>query len=178
MYAFESSGSRKPLHLMVVGAFVAAVVLFSLSNREGMPVPFLWQTGAVLCLTAALYLLVRYSLKMYRYAIEPNNIVDADGVEQYDLVITEIVGKRMTVVSRVGLRTIDHDGVAVIRRADGDSAKGEAKEAVSLLCKDKRVFKYENTPVSPASCYIPIPEENSVVVIPADERMVEILKRR
>ena len=80
----------------------------------------------------------------------------------------------MKVVCRVGLRTVDHTAVTVIRRPDGR----DSKEARDLLCKDKRVFKYENTPVSPASCYIPIPEENSVVVIPADERMVEMLRKR
>ena len=172
MYAFESSGSRKPLHVMVIGAFVAAMALFSLSNQEGMPVPLLFQAGAIVCMTVAVYLLVRYSLKMYRYAIEPNNIVDADGVEQYDLVITEIVGKKMTVVARVALRDVDKPAVTIIRRGDGEAAKA-AREA---LCRDKRVFRYENTPASPASCYIPMPEEGAVVVIPVDETMVRILK--
>ncbi len=173
MYSFESSGSRKPLHAMVIGAMVAAVVLFSVANGEGIPMPYLFQMGGILCATAAVYLTVRYSLKYYRYAIEPNTIVDAEGVEQYDLVITEISGKKMKVVVRVGLRTVDHAAVTVIRRADDT-----AKSTRYFLCKDKRVFRYENTPVSPASCYIPIPEENSVVVIPVDERMVEILKAR
>ena len=174
MYSFESSGSRGPLHAMVIGALTATVVLFTLGGIDMIPFPFLFQMGSIICATAAVYLTVGYSLKSYRYAIEPNTIVDAEGVEQYDLVITEIMGKKMKVVCRVGLRTVDHDGVTVIRRQDGETAK----EARTLLCKDKRVFRYENTPVSPASCYIPIPEENSVVVIPADERMVEILKTR
>ena len=179
MYSFESSGSRKPLHAMVIGAMIATVLLFSVAGLEGIPMPYLFQIGAILCATAAVYLTVGYSLKAYRYAIEPNTIVDAEGVEQYDLVITEIMGKKMKVVCRVGLRTVDHTAVTVIRRGDGRRQDGEAaKEARDLLCKDKRVFKYENTPVSPASCYIPIPEENSVVVIPADERMVEILKKK
>ena len=174
MYYFESSGSRRPLHAMVIGALVGAAVLFSLGTLPSIPLPSLFQMGAILCATYAVYLTVRYSLRLYRYAIEPNTIVDAEGVEQYDLVITEITGKKMKVVARTGLRTIDHTAVTIIRRADGETAK----EARDLLCKDKRVFKYENTPVSPASCYIPIPEENSVVVIPADERMVEILRAR
>ena len=174
MYYFESSGSRKPLHAMVIGALVGAAVFFSVGTLPNVPLPSLFQMGAIFCATLAVYLTVRYSLRTYRYAIEPNTIVDAEGVEQYDLVITEITGKKMKVVCRVGLRTVDHYQVTVIRRADGQAAK----EARDLLCKDKRVFKYENTPVSPASCYIPIPEENSVVVIPADERMVEILKAR
>ena len=174
MYSFESSGSRKPLHAMVLGALIASSVLFCLGDVDGISFPALFQMGAILCATVSVYLTVRYSLKYYRYAIEPNTIVDAEGMEQYDLVITEIMGKKMKVVCRVGLRTVDHDAVTVIRRSDGDTAM----QAHDLLCKDKRMFKYENTPVSPASCYIPIPEENSVVVIPVDERMVEILRAR
>ena len=172
MYSFESSGSRKPLHAMVIGAAVAAVALFTASSM-GVPMPSLFQVGSLVCATLAVYLTVRYSLKIYRYAIEPNTIVDAEGVEQYDLIITEITGKKMKVVARVGLRTIDHTAVTVIRREDS-----AAKEARATLCKDQRVFKYENTPVSPASCYIPVPEENCVIVIPVDERMVEILRAR
>lgn len=172
MYYFESSGSRKPLHAMVIGALVGAAVFFSVGTLPNVPLPSLFQMGAILCATLAVYLTVRYSLRTYRYAIQPNTIVDAEGVEQYDLVITEITGKKMKVVCRVGLRTVDHYRVTVFTRGKTDEYER------GLLCKDKRVFKYENTPVSPASCYIPIPEENSVVVIPADERMVEILRAR
>lgn len=173
MYSFESSGSRKPLHAMVIGALVGAAVFFSVGTLPNVPLPSFFQMGAILCATLAVYLTVRYSLRTYRYAIEPNTIVDAEGVEQYDLVITEITGKKMKVVARVGLRTVAHSAVTVIRRGDDDA---KAKTSRDLLCRDQRVFRYENTPISPASCYIPIPEENAVVVIPADERMVEILK--
>ena len=171
MYSFESSGSRKPLHAMVIGALVGAAVLFSLGTLPDVPLPSLFQMGAILCATLAVYLTVRYSLRTYRYAIQPNTIVDAEGVEQYDLVITEITGKKMKVVCRVGLRTVDHDAVTVFTRGKSDEHER------GRLCAGKKVFRYENTPVSPASCYIPIPEENAVVVIPADETMVGILKR-
>ena len=173
MYSFESGGSRKPLHAMVIGTVIAAAILFVLGGTDRVPFPFLFQMGAFVCATATVYLVAAYSLKSYRYAIEPNTIVDAEGVEQFDLVITEIMGKKLKVVARVGLRTIDHTAVTVIPRGDPT-----AKEAAATLCRDKRVFKYENTPISSVSCYIPIPEENCVVVIPVDERMVEILKRR
>ena len=173
MYSFESGGSRKPLHAMVIGSMAAAAILFVLGGTDRVPFPFLFQLGAFLCATATVYLTAAYSLKSYRYAIEPNTIVDAEGVEQYDLVITEILGKKMKVVARVGLRTVDHNAVTVIPRGDPT-----AKEAAATLCKDKRVFRYENTPISSVSCYIPIPEENCVVVIPADEKMVEILKKQ
>ena len=174
MYSFESNGSRKPLHAMVIGSMIATVALFYISTIPGIPFPALFQMGAFALATVTIYLTAAYSLKIYRYAIEPNTIVDAEGMEQYDLVITEIMGKKMKVVCRVGLRTIDHTSVTVIRRQDGEAAK----EARDLLCKDKRVFKYENTPISPASCYIPIPEENCVIIIPADRTMVEILKKQ
>lgn len=170
-YSFESTGSRKPLHAMVVGTLAAAVLLFSISNREGIPMPYLFQAGAIACLTATVYLLVRYSLKLYRYAVEPNGILDAMGMEQYDLIITEIVGKKMTVVARVALRDVDKAAVTILVRSDKT-----ASAAREVLCSGKQVFRYENTPVSPRSCYIPLPEENSVVVIPADERMAAILK--
>ena len=172
MYSFESSGARNPLHAMVIAAIVGTAVFFVLGGMEGIPFPFLFQTGAFICATVAVYLAAAYSLKCYRYAIEPNTIVDAEGMEQYDLVITEIMGKRMKVVARIGLRSVDHDAVTVIRRSDGEAAK----TARNTLCKGKQVFRFENTPVSPASCYIPIPEENSVMIIPVDDRMVEILK--
>ena len=173
MYSFESNSSRKPLHAMVIGSMIATVALFYVSTIPGIPLPSLFQMGAFALATVTIYLTAAYSLKSYRYAIEPNTIVDAEGIEQYDLVITEIMGKKMKVVARVGLRTIDHAAVTVIPR--GDNA---AKEARDLLRKDKRVFKYENTPISPASCYVPIPEENCVIIIPVDKTMVEILKKQ
>ena len=173
MYSFESNSSRKPLHSMVIGSMIATVALFYVSTIPGIPFPALFQMGAFAFATVTIYLTAAYSLKIYRYAIEPNTIVDAEGIEQYDLVITEIMGKKMKVVARVGLRTIDHAAVTVIPR--GDNA---AKEARDLLCKDKRVFKYENTPISPSSCYVPIPEENCVIIIPVDKTMVEILKKQ
>ena len=173
MYSFESNGSRKPLHAMVIGSMIATVALFYVSTIPGIPLPSLVQMGAFALATVTIYLTAAYALQSYRYAIEPNTIVDTEGMEQYDLVITEIMGKKMKVVARVGLRTIDHAAVTVIPR--GDNA---AKEARDLLCKDKRVFKYENTPISPASCYVPIPEENCVIIIPVDKTMVEILKKQ
>ncbi len=174
MYAFESSGSRKGLHALVIGSSVAAFLLFSISTQEGMPFPYLFQFGAVLCLVAAVYLLTRYSLRIYRYALEPNGIRDSGGREQVDLIITRIVGRQMVVETRVSLRDIDRAAVAVVRRADR-KAYADLRAAYG---SGWHIFRYENTPLSAVSCYIPIPEERAVVVIPADERMVQILQDR
>ncbi len=172
MYAFESSGSRKPLHVMVIGSYAAAILLFSLSNGPGIPMPMLFQFGAILAMTAGVYLTVRYSLKIYRYAVEPSGIVSAEGVELCDLVITEITGKKQRVVTRVALRDIDHIAVTVVRRSDKT-----AYEAITETYRAPwQVFRYANTPAMAEMCVIPLPEDKAVIFIPVDEKMVRILK--
>ncbi len=169
MYSFESAGSRKGLHWMVVGALVAAAVMFGFSGVEGIRFPLLFQTAAVVFLVVAVFLITRYSLRLYRYAVEPNGIVDAGGVELCDLVVTEITGKKMRVVARVALREVGE--VAVVRRTD----KNGRRAVRESLCKEKQVFRYANTPILAEECYISVPEENAVMVIPHDERMTAIL---
>ncbi len=155
---------------MVIATFVVAAILFGLSGVEGMPFPLIFQTGAIVCLVAAVYLVSRYSLRIYRYAIEPNGIIDAGGVEQCDLVITEITGKRMKVVARVALREIGT--VAAVRRGDR-----ETRAAVKNgICRERQVFRYANTPAIAEECYIEVPSEDAVIVIPKDDGMVRALK--
>ncbi len=170
MYFFESSASRKPLHAMVIGTVVVAFILFFTSTVEGIPFPVLFQSAACLFFGAAIYLVTRYSLRLYRYAIEPNGIIDAGGVELCDLVVTEITGKKMKVVARVALRDIGE--VAVVRRSD----KAARESVRAALCKDRQVFPYSNNPILPEECYISLPEEGAVLVIPADEGMIRILR--
>ncbi len=170
MYAFHSSPSRSGLHAMVIGAFAVAAILFGLSRYETIPYPVVFQTAAVICLVAALYLTARYSLRVYRYAIEPNGITDAYGTEQCDLVITEIVGKKQKVVARIALRDIGE--VVAVKRDD--------KETLATIkngfVRGKQVFTYANVPILPEACYIEAPEEGAVIVIPTDEGMLKILK--
>ncbi len=170
MYFFESSLSRAPLHALTVGSGVSSVILLSISSIDGVPFPMIFQLVAILCAAAAVYLCTRYSLRIYRYAVEPNGIVDADGVEQYDLVVSETVGQKSKIVARVGLRDIGD--IAVVRRRD-KAARAAAK---TCLCKDRQIFRYANVPVMTEECYISVPEEAAVLIIPADERMAAILR--
>ncbi len=171
MYAFESSSARAGLHVVVIGTLVAAVGLFSVGSLPEVPLPALFQLGGIGLFVAAVYLIARYSLRVYRYAIEPSGIVDAGGVEQYDLVITELLGKKQKVVARVGLRDIGE--VVTVRRRDRESRSAIRKN----LCRDKRIFAYANTPVIPHECYITLPDETAVLIIPTDERMVRLLQQ-
>ncbi len=170
MYSFESENARGALHAMVIGTFAVAAILFGLSTTEGIPYPLIFQSIAVICLVAAVYLTFRYSLRIYRYAIEPNGIIDADGHELYDLVIISIVGKKMQTVARVALRDIDE--VAVVRRQN----KTMRKTVKESLCKDKQIFRYANTPILAEECYISVAAEGAVLVIPPDVGMINILK--
>ncbi len=172
MYAFESSGSRKGLHVMVVVALVVAFGLFTVSSAPAAPMPMLFQVGAVICLAVAVYLTTRYSLRLYRYAVEPSGIVSTDGVEQHDLIITEITGKKQRVVTRIGLRDMDRSSVVAVHRSD--------KEAYAAIREAYRapwqIFRYANTPVIAHICVIPVPGEQAVLFIPMDEGMLAILR--
>ncbi len=167
MYAFESNPSRRGLHAMVIGAAVAAILLLTVSGM-GAPLPMLFQLGAVICAALAVYLTTRYSLRAYRYAVEPGGIIDETGAEVPDLVITEIANRRMTVVMRVALRDIE--GVTVVDRSD------RAAMAATEANRGRQVFRYANVPRLPRECRIILRDEPAIVVIPVDDRMVEILR--
>lgn len=168
MYAFESHPRRKGFHLLVGGCFVVALVLLAISGLEGISYPVIYQGTAFLLVTAGAYLMVRYVLNVYRYEISESGIISADGEAQYDLVITEITGKRRRVVTRVALRDID--AVAVIPRKKKDAQKAFARGK-------ERVFRYTNDPFDAVSCYLSLPTEDSVVVIPLDDTMILHLRR-
>ncbi len=169
MYAFESNGSRRGLHALVIGSLLAALVLFSVPSVPSAPVPMVFQLFGILCAAASVYFCTRYSLRLYRYAVEPNGIVSTDGAEQYDLVITEIMGKKLKVVARIALRDIAK--VTVARRAE----KITYRTVKETYGKEYTVFRYANRPLLPEECFIALAEGNAVVVIPYDEIMAGIL---
>lgn len=167
MYAFESRARGKLFHLLVCGSFAAALLLFGFSGVEGMSYPVIYQLTALILLTAGTYLLVRYSLRSYRYEISESGIVSADGETLYDLVITEISGNRRRVVTRVALRDIDE--VQSLSREKGHQAQ-------KTLPKGWRMLRYTNRPLEPEGVYLTVSEESTVVVIPKDDTMVKYLK--
>ena len=172
MYTFTSPRRNATLHIMIVALLVCAAVLMGVSQIDGVPYPVIYQMVALVVMTAWTYLLVRYALKQYRYEIAEGGIVGSDGIPVPDLVITEIVGKKMTDVARIALREISE--VRVIDRSKDKRGWEDKRDAI---CRGKRVFRYENAPFVPASCYIAIPSEGSVLVIPPDDGMMKILER-
>ena len=167
MYAFNSPPRGRMFHLIVCLCFVAAFLLLGVGGIEGIEYPLLYQLTAVILLTAGTYLTVRYALRSYRYEIADSGIVSATGDPVYDLVITETAGRRQRVVTRITLRSIADMAVF--------SGKKSEKEKECRWIGSCRVFRYTNRPFEPEGCYLLVPEENSVVVIPKDERMIQYL---
>lgn len=165
IYAFESHARRRTLHLLVWSCFMAAFLLFGVSGIAGLAFPVLYQISAVGLLVAGTYLLTGYILKLYRYELCESGVLDSLGDPVYDLVITEILGRRRRVVTRVSLRDVEK---ALVLPRKAQKGLGGAKQ---------RVCRYDNDPYAPKSLCLFLPEEGTVVVIPADEGMIKILGR-
>lgn len=166
MYAFTSTGARTSLHLIVIASFAAAVMLFSAAAVPGVPVPWVFQLVGICLGALGVYLLSRYALRSYRYEITKTDLVSADGENVLDLTVTQAVGNKLTVTARIGLR--DVTAVEVLGRK-------EFRQKKTGLVGGLTLFRYENTPFEPVSCYIVVPDERSVLAIPADEGMVRFL---
>ncbi|MCQ2429206.1 MAG: hypothetical protein MJ192_02635 [Clostridia bacterium] len=167
MYAYTSNGSRTSLHLIVIAALSCAILLFSASSAEGVPMPWVFQLAGIFIGAFGVYMLTRYSLRSYRYEITDTDLVAADGQRVLDLTVTQATGRKLTVVCRVSLR--DVTAVNVLDRASFRRQK-------AALCAGLTLFRYENTPFEPLSCYISVPEERSLLAIPADEGMARLLR--
>ena len=178
MYSFESNTSKSTIHVLTMGCFIAAFLLFGFSNTAGLSFPVLYQLTGIGLLVVGIYFLTRYALKKYRFEIVESNITNAAGEPILDLVITEIKGTRHVVVARVALREI-----ATVEVIDTKKDKAAAKEKRRLIIHKNEqgnekyvVFKYMNTPFVSYACYIQVPDENSVLVIPVDRQMLQILQ--
>lgn len=177
MYAFESTPQRGLVHVLTAACFVAALLLFGISGMRGVSFPLLYQLSGIILMVVGVYFLTRYILKRYRYEICQSSICDAEGRPLLDLVITETSGRRQVVVARVALRDITR-----VEDIDKGADRALAKERKAQLSQGKDgerlvVFPYVNTPFLTRVCYICVPEERSVLIIPSDATMIDMLKR-
>lgn len=166
MYGFTSTSARTSLHLIVIASFAAAILLFSGASVPGVPVPWVFQLTGICFGALGVYLLTRYALRSYRYEITKTDLVSADGENVLDLTVTQAVGNKLTVAARISLR--DVTDVEVLGRK-------EFRQKKAALVGGLTLFRYENTPFEPVSCYIVVPDERSVLAIPADDGMVRLL---
>lgn len=168
MEYYESSPEAKGREKAVVAVLsVLGVLLFTVSRIPGMLFPVLWQLLAVLCLGLAIFLSSGCLLKKYDYAIAPRDDADA---APWDLTVTEICGKRRSVVARIALNEIT-------------SAKRVARKDRSAFVKElhtRRMFSYTGVLFSDSLVYISarVGGEAVFVEIAASDRLLNALSSR
>lgn len=124
-----------------------------------LPYPALYQLLAVILLTVAVLVIVRYLLRDYVYAIHADE--DGDGCE---LVIVEILGKKQTVVCRVSLADVEKMlPCALFLKSEG-KRKGEIYRYVSEMFPEDAFFlEVSNS------------EKHFFVEILADQRLSQLI---
>lgn len=153
-------------HAFVVSFAVGALILWAISGAEGVPQAWPFQLGAVVFAGFFVYLAVRYELKQYRYEIKDSGIRDDEGEVRLELVVTECVGKKETVVARVGLWQIE----AV-------SVRDKTNKKVDF-CQGKTAFVYDNRLFSPRRFAIRMSGSDPVVVIPYNQEMANFITNK
>jgi len=114
-------------------------------------------------MTVALMIGIRYLAKNYTYTVEPSD----DGSGLLDLVVTEQYGRRLSVVCRVRVSSVEK--ITSITR--------ENQKEIAATVKGKRVFTYtgEISPRGLCLLYVCIEDEEFYLKIDADERLSGIL---
>lgn len=158
MYSCYTGQPKKWAKSVVVGLAVLAVVLF-LAGYVVQSYKGLWQLSAAICAVSSLLLSFRL-LTSYIYEIS-----DCERAGEYDLVITEVRGRKNRVVCRVSVKT-----GRLIKLAEGE----KLPETAGPKC-DFTVWGAEKEDVM----YF-LPDENEgggIVRFAPDEKMKEIIKR-
>lgn len=167
MEEFTSGGKRRRLHAIVITDMAAAVFMWT-SAGAGGSYGWIFQLMAVALAGLGIYLLTRYSLRRYTFSVQDSGLVDASGKQVYDLVVTQTLGRRVTVVARVAVRDIRR--IEVLSRADFRRKRKAAFNGLFLL-------RYESDPFSPSSAYLAAPDENALLAIPPIPDLLERLRR-
>ena len=122
-----TSTAKKPKEILtVLTLFGLGIGVFYCSQIPSIPYPLLFQIGAVLLLTAAIYILFRFVLRRFTSRLELNE----QGT--VDFVVVEHYGNRNTVLCRVYANQI----LSAVRWSK------EAKKEFQPQRKGKRVYHF------------------------------------
>lgn len=155
---------RREKHLVLLLA-ILGILLFALSGLPGMLLPALWQILAVASLTFAVYVLALCLLRHYVYAIEPRENAPAEA--PLDFTVTQICGKRRTVVARFSVEDLRE-----IRPVTPGNRRTIAQEL-----RGKRCFDYSGVLFAESTAYVEaeVSGETVFVKIFAEERFLGAL---
>lgn len=98
-YSYTVRRRDKTAYMVVLAAFILAVILWAVSQIENVPFPAAFQLGCLFCLCVALWISYRYLLRDYTYRLTERE----DG--GFDFVVMERQGKRLICQCRVGTET-------------------------------------------------------------------------
>lgn len=163
-YSAPTPDKRREKHLVFL-LTILGILLFALSGLPGMLLPGLWQLFAVASLAFAIYVLALCLLRRYTYALEPRENAPAE--TPLDFTVTELRGKRRTVVARFSVEDLRE-----IRPITDGNRRTVAKEM-----RGKRCFDYSGVLFAEPTAYIEaeVSGESVFVKILAEERFLGAL---
>jgi hypothetical protein len=141
---------------------VLGLLLYAASGFDGVPFPMIFQLATILLFGFGTFVLLRFVLKKFVFEIREN------GERTLDFIVTEIVGKKQTVVARLALAKIS--AVRVLER------KELKRELSGMRATRPLVYRYSNFADGKA-CVVEFPDENAWIICPVDEKMVELLEK-
>ena len=163
-YSAPTPDKRREKHLVFL-LTILGILLFVISGLPGMLLPGLWQLFAVASLAFAIYVLALCLLRRYVYALEPRENAPAEA--PLDFTVTELRGKRRTVVARFSVEDLRE-----IRPITDGNRRAVAKEM-----RGKRCFDYSGVLFAEPTAYIEaeVSGETVFVKILAEERFLGAL---
>ena len=163
-YSAPTPDKRREKHLVFL-LTILGILLFVISGLPGMLLPGLWQLFAVASLAFAIYVLALCLLRRYVYALEPRENAPAEA--PLDFTVTELRGKRRTVVARFSVEDLRE-----IRPITDGNRRTVAKEM-----RGKRCFDYSGVLFAEPTAYIEaeVSGETVFVKILAEERFLGAL---
>ena len=164
MYSFTPNGRRRGLHAVVIVDLTASVLLWT-SATAGGSYGWIFQLAGVVLAVLGIYLITRYSLRSYTFSVQDSELVDSAGNPVYDLVITQTLGRKISVVARVSLRDIRH--LTVLSRSDFRKCRKKKYHSLTL-------FRDDSDPSAPLAAYLPVPDEHALLAIPPDAALLEL----
>jgi hypothetical protein len=162
----NTAGKISALLCLILGA-----ALFILSGSGYVAVPALAQAISIGLLVAAIYIASVFLLREYTYAIEPNIHVveDNDLSKQYDLIVTELKGRRQVKVCHIEMSDVKE--IRIITPENKKTVKAERKGA--------KCYTYDTrfAPNLQVEIKADIDGEDYSIILSYDEDFIAALRR-
>ena len=153
--------SDKRADVLVLVLFIAAVILFGVSNALTGLFHVVPQIGALVCVTAALYLAIRYRLTSFRYVISDD---DGDTL----LTVYRSQGRRSVAEARMSGVWLESVERFTDRRSVKEAVRGMAVYDYTLSMKPQSVL---------VCVFVGDPERKTALILECDGDFAAALGR-